>query len=67
MSSCLPSGETIERVMQKESLDKKTERQILVFTSASEELGLDISCVRGALRPQKTYPLPKPAILLSGR
>ncbi len=52
--------------MQKESLDKKEERQILVFTLASEELGLDISCVREVLRPQKTYPLPKTPHFIEG-
>jgi purine-binding chemotaxis protein CheW len=45
--------------MLKESLEKKEERQILVFRVAGEELGLDISCVREVLRPQKIYPLPK--------
>jgi purine-binding chemotaxis protein CheW len=52
--------------MQKESLDKKEERQILVFTLANEELGLDISCVREVLRPQKTYPLPKTPHFIEG-
>jgi purine-binding chemotaxis protein CheW len=45
--------------MLKESPGKKEERQILVFRVAREELGLDISCVREVLRPQKIYPLPK--------
>jgi purine-binding chemotaxis protein CheW len=52
--------------MQKESLEKKEERQILVFTLADEELGLDISCVREVLRPQKTYPLPKTPHFIEG-
>jgi purine-binding chemotaxis protein CheW len=52
--------------MQKERLDKKEERQILVFTLADEELGLDISCVREVLRPQKTYPLPKTPHFIEG-
>ena len=52
--------------MKKGSLDKKEERQILVFTLASEELGLDISCVREVLRPQKTYPLPKTPHFIEG-
>ncbi|OGP95225.1 MAG: hypothetical protein A2157_09530 [Deltaproteobacteria bacterium RBG_16_47_11] len=52
--------------MQKESLEKKEERQILVFTLANEELGLDISCVREVLRPQKTYPLPKTPHFIEG-
>jgi purine-binding chemotaxis protein CheW len=52
--------------MQKESVEKKEERQILVFTLADEELGLDISCVREVLRPQKTYPLPKTPHFIEG-
>lgn len=52
--------------MQKESVEKKEERQILVFTLANEELGLDISCVREVLRPQKTYPLPKTPHFIEG-
>jgi purine-binding chemotaxis protein CheW len=52
--------------MKKGSLDKKEEKQILVFTLASEELGLDISCVREVLRPQKTYPLPKTPHFIEG-
>jgi purine-binding chemotaxis protein CheW len=52
--------------MKKGSFDKKEERQILVFTLASEELGLDISCVREVLRPQKTYPLPKTPHFIEG-
>jgi purine-binding chemotaxis protein CheW len=45
--------------MKKESLDKKEEKKVLVFSVAGEEYGLDISCVREVLRPQKIYPLPK--------
>ncbi len=52
--------------MQKESFEKKEERQILVFTLADEELGLDISCVHEVLRPQKTYPLPKTPHFIEG-
>lgn len=52
--------------MQKESLEKKEDRKILVFTLANEELGLDISCVREVLRPQKTYPLPKTPHFIEG-
>lgn len=52
--------------MQKESLEKKEERQILVFSLASEELGLDISCVREVLRPQEIYPLPKTPHFIEG-
>jgi purine-binding chemotaxis protein CheW len=52
--------------MQKESLEKKEERHILVFSLANEELGLDISCVREVLRPQKIYPLPKTPHFIEG-
>ncbi len=52
--------------MKKGSPDQKEEKQILVFTLASEELGLDISCVREVLRPQKTYPLPKTPHFIEG-
>jgi purine-binding chemotaxis protein CheW len=52
--------------MQNETLEKKEERQILVFSLASEELGLDISCVREVLRPQKIYPLPKTPKFVEG-
>jgi len=52
--------------MQKESLDKKEERQILVFKVANQELGLDISCVREVLRPQEIYPLPKAPDFIEG-
>ena len=52
--------------MKKGSLDKKEEKQILVFTLASEKFGLDISCVREVLRPQKTYPLPKTPHFIEG-
>jgi len=53
-------------MMKKGNLDQKEEKQILVFTLASEELGLDISCVREVLRPQKTYPLPKTPHFIEG-
>jgi len=52
--------------MQKESLEKKEERQILVFSVASEELGLDISCVREVLRPREVHPLPKTPPFIEG-
>jgi len=52
--------------MQKESIEKKEEKQILVFTLANEELGVDISCVREVLRPQKTYPLPRTPGFIEG-
>lgn len=52
--------------MQKGNLEKKENRQILVFSVASEELGLDISCVREVLRPQEIYPLPKTPPFIEG-
>jgi purine-binding chemotaxis protein CheW len=52
--------------MQKESLEKKEERKILVFRLAKEELGLDISSVREVLRPEKIYPLPKTPHFIEG-
>jgi purine-binding chemotaxis protein CheW len=56
----------MEREMQKESLEKKEERQILVFRLANGELGLDISCVREVLRPQEIYPIPKTPHFIEG-
>jgi purine-binding chemotaxis protein CheW len=52
--------------MQKEKPEKKEDKQILVFLVASEELGLDISCVREVLRPQEIYPLPKAPPFIEG-
>jgi purine-binding chemotaxis protein CheW len=52
--------------MQKESLDKKEGKQILVFGVAGEELGLDISCVREVLRPQEIHRLPKTPPFIEG-
>jgi len=52
--------------MQKENLQKKERRQILVFKVANDELGLDISCVREVLRPQEIYPLPKTPDFIEG-
>ena len=52
--------------MQKENLQKKERRQILVFKVANDELGLDISCVREVLRPQEIYPLPKAPDFVEG-
>jgi purine-binding chemotaxis protein CheW len=52
--------------MQKERVEKKEDKQILVFRVASEELGLDISCVREVLRPQEVYPLPKAPPFIEG-
>lgn len=36
---------------------KKDEKQILIFSLSGEDLGLDISCVREVLKPQKIHPL----------
>jgi purine-binding chemotaxis protein CheW len=52
--------------MQKEKVEKKEDKQILVFRVSSEELGLDISCVREVLRPQEVYPLPKAPPFIEG-
>jgi len=60
------NGATVEREMEKGNLKKKEVRQILVFCLASEELGLDISCVREVLRPQEIYPLPKTPPFIEG-
>ena len=52
--------------MQKDDRVKKEDRQILVFSVANEELGLDISCVREILRRQAIYPLPKTPPFIEG-
>ena len=52
--------------MQKERPEKKEDKKILVFRVASEELGLDISCVREVLRPKEIYPLPKAPPFIEG-
>lgn len=52
--------------MQKERVEKKEDKQILVFRVSSEELGLDISCVREVLRPQEIYPIPKAPPFIEG-
>jgi len=52
--------------MQKENPKKKEGRQILVFKVESDELGLDISCVREVLRPQEVYPLPRAPDFIEG-
>ncbi len=66
MGSCLQKKQDAERARQKVSVGNKEEKQILIFTLASEELGLDISCVREVLRPQKTYPLPRTPFFIEG-
>jgi len=62
----LPIGQAVDPKMPKKTLEKKEQRQILIFTLAGEELGLDISCVREVLRPQKTYPLPRAPHFIEG-
>ena len=52
--------------MEKENPEKKEERQILVFSVANEELGLDISFVREVVRPQEIFPLPKTPHFIEG-
>jgi len=52
--------------MEKENPEKKEERQILVFSVADEELGLDISFVREVLRPQEIFPIPKTPHFIEG-
>jgi purine-binding chemotaxis protein CheW len=52
--------------MQKENHEKKGDRQILVFSVANRELGLDISCVREVLRPQSICPLPRTPPFIEG-
>src|SRR4030042_4057422 len=52
--------------MQKERAEKKEDKKILVFRVASEELGLDISCVREVLRPQEITPLPNAPPFIEG-
>ncbi len=52
--------------MEKESVKGNEKRQILVFQVAEEELGLDISCIREVLRPQKIFPLPKTPPFIEG-
>ncbi|MGO8988110.1 MAG: chemotaxis protein CheW [bacterium] len=52
--------------MQEENCEKKGVRQILVFSVANEEMGLDISCVREVLRPQAICPLPKTPPFVEG-
>lgn len=52
--------------MQKETFEKKEDKQILVFRVASEELGLDISCVREVLRSQEITRLPNAPPFIEG-
>jgi purine-binding chemotaxis protein CheW len=66
MKPYLSNEQAIERVMDKEGLRKREEKQILIFTVAGEELGLDISSVREVLRPQKTYSIPRTPHFIEG-
>ncbi len=52
--------------MEKESLEQKEKKQILVFHLADGELGLEISNVREVLRPQKIFPLPQTPSFIEG-
>jgi purine-binding chemotaxis protein CheW len=52
--------------MPAENVKRKEERQILVFLSANQELGLDITCVREVLRPREICPLPKAPPFIEG-
>lgn len=42
------------------------QKQLLVFTLLGEQLGLDVSCVREVLRPQKIHSLPKSPDFIEG-
>ena len=55
-----------KRETQTKSHTEREKRQILVFRSAGQELGLDISCVREVLRLQAIYPLPKTPPFIEG-
>ena len=52
--------------MPAKSVKGNVERQILVFFSANQEFGLDISCVREVLRPREICPLPKAPPFIEG-
>lgn len=52
--------------MKREAAGEKEKRQILIFSLANEELGLDISCVREVLRPQEIHPLPQSPDFIEG-
>jgi purine-binding chemotaxis protein CheW len=52
--------------MEKETESKEEQRQILTFTLSNEEFGLDVSCVREVLLPQKIYPLPQSPEFVEG-
>ncbi|MBM4277823.1 MAG: purine-binding chemotaxis protein CheW [Deltaproteobacteria bacterium] len=63
----MPSGRYgTELEMKKEIIERKEKKQILVFHLANEELGLDISCVREVLRPQKIFHLPSTPQFIEG-
>ncbi|NWF92211.1 MAG: purine-binding chemotaxis protein CheW [Syntrophaceae bacterium] len=57
---------SVQRAVQPEGRERRGERQILVFDLSSEELGLDLSCVREVLRPQEIFPLPRTPGFIEG-
>ena len=60
------SGLTIGKQLRQANVEKKAERQILVFTLGRKELGLDLGCVREVLRLQEIHPLPKAPPFIEG-
>jgi purine-binding chemotaxis protein CheW len=52
--------------MEHEFTTKQAERHILVFNLEKEEFGVDISCVREVVIPQKVHPLPKAPAFIEG-
>ena len=56
----------MEKQMHQRNIEKKVERQILVFTLGRKELGLDLACVREVLRAQEIHSLPKTPPFIEG-
>jgi purine-binding chemotaxis protein CheW len=52
--------------MRVEIATKKQNRLILAFNLFTAEFGLDISCVREVLKPQKIHPLPNAPAFVEG-
>jgi purine-binding chemotaxis protein CheW len=52
--------------MERQFAAEQTERHILVFKLEREEFGVDISCVREVVIPQKVHPLPKAPAFIEG-
>ena len=53
--------------MESDSFSKTEEqRQILAFEVGTEEMGMDLSCVREVLRTQEVYPLSKASKFIEG-